>query len=172
MRKDKKTQIRKAKEIQIRIRKKNITWLLEKERIKFLLANPFSDFVWLMAFICFGKINVFWMAINMQKILLDNQKGKEHWQDHYIPFYHNDEFQIWEYATKEDGIVYLRSNANPKFYKTHHKKLINKVNYDESYTLYKEKIPSLNQAYMSWYQLSYLDENYIPYFRHGKNAMA
>ena len=88
-----------------------------------------------------------------------------------IPFYHTDQFQIWDYQTKQDGLNYLNSDNNPKFYKPHHKKLINLVNYDEDYTLYKGKKASLDAQNNLWSKLKYLDSEYIPYSIDGKNAM-
>jgi len=140
-------------------------------RIKNIEVNNMYDFrVWQNINFRY-MANVFWMAINMEKIFLENPKGKNYWQTHFIPFYHTDQFQIWDYQTKQDGLNYLNSDNNPKFYKPHHKKLINLVNYDEDYTLYKGKKASLDAQNNLWSKLKYFDSEYIPYSIDGDNAM-
>ena len=116
--------------------------------------------------------NVYWMLVNMPKVLSKNAKGKTYWDTHFIAFYHTDLFQIWDYQNKADGLEYVRKEGDPKYYKPHHKKLISSVYDDLNYMLYKAKVASLRPESMSWQKLSYIDNEYLPHWRNEKNAMA
>ena len=107
----------------------------------------------------------------MPKILLKQRKGKQYWDKNFVAFYHTDQFQVWDYQTKNDGLTYIEKQGDPKYYKPHHKKLISSVHNDLNYTLYKGKLASLPVESMSWQKLSFIDNEYLPHYKDEKKTL-
>jgi len=104
----------------------------------------FHDYWWWLNFNFKFHDQYFWIMQHCSYLLEKRPLGKEYWDQHYIPFFSDDKFQLWDYTNKEYSLNYVMNGGKISEYKKPHRDLIYSVNKDDEYQQHKGKKRSLN----------------------------
>ena len=104
----------------------------------------FHDYWWWLNFNFKFHDQYFWIMQHCSYLLKKRPLGKEYWDQHYIPFFSDDKFQLWDYTNKEYPLKYVMNGGKISEYKKPLRDLIYSVNKDNEYRQQKGKKLSLN----------------------------
>ena len=122
----------------------------------------FYDYWWWLNFNFKFHDQYFWIMQHCSYLLKKRPLGREYWDQHYIPFFSDDKFQLWDYTNKEHSLQFVMNDGKTLEYKKPLRNLIYSVNKDDEYRQHKGKKRSLTVP-LDFPKMSILDIDYKIY---------
>ena len=122
----------------------------------------FHDYWWWSNFNFKFHDQYFWIMQHCSYLLKKRPFGQLYWDQHYIPFFSDAKFQLWDYTNKGYSLKYVMDGGKISEYKKPLRDLIYSVNKDDEYQQQKGKKRSLNMP-IDFPKMALLDLDYKTY---------